>query len=139
MSTKALMTVEQFAQMHTADTEDFELVEGELIPLPGGTPRQARIRDCAGNLIRNYFRRNRLGEAYAEVDCRLGEGTVWRPDLAVFLKESLSLVNLDRIPAPIAPDIAVEVLSPSESAMEIRHKVLDYLRGGSKEGGFWIT
>jgi hypothetical protein len=38
MSTKTLMTVEQFARMHTADTEDYELVEGELIPLSSGTP-----------------------------------------------------------------------------------------------------
>jgi len=27
----------------------------------------------------------------------------------------------------------VEVLSPSEAAIELRHKVRDYLRGGSKE------
>ena len=31
MSSKALMTVEQFARMETAETEDYELVEGELI------------------------------------------------------------------------------------------------------------
>jgi Uma2 family endonuclease len=42
MSTKTLMTVEEFAQMHTAETEDYELVDGELIPLPTGTPRSCR-------------------------------------------------------------------------------------------------
>ena len=45
MSTKTLMTVEQFAQRNTADTEDFELVEGELIPLSSGTPLHSEIRD----------------------------------------------------------------------------------------------
>jgi hypothetical protein len=39
MRTKAPMTVEQFAQLHTADTEDYELVEGELHPLSSGTYR----------------------------------------------------------------------------------------------------
>ena len=33
MSTNTLLTVEQFEQMSTADTEDYELVEGELIRL----------------------------------------------------------------------------------------------------------
>jgi hypothetical protein len=39
MSAKTLMTVEQFAQMQTADTEDYELVDGELIPWSSATPR----------------------------------------------------------------------------------------------------
>jgi Uma2 family endonuclease len=133
MSTKALMTVEQFAQMRTADTEDYELVEGELIPLSSGTPRHAEIRDLTGDLIRSYFRSNRLGKVYAEIDCLLQDDEVRRPDLSIFLNDRLSLIDLDRIPAPIAPDIAVEVLSPSEGAIDLRHKVRDYLRGGSRE------
>lgn len=133
MSTKALMTVEQFAQMRTSDTEDYELVEGELIPLSSGTLRHAKIRDCAGDLLRAYFRRNPIGEAYAEVDCRVNAEEVRRPDLSIFLNESLSRLNMDKIPAPFPPDIAVEVLSPSENAIDLRHKVRDYLRGGSKE------
>ena len=45
-------------------------------------------------------------------------------------------LSVERIPAPFPPDIAVEVLSPCESAMDVRRKVRDYLRGGSKEG--WL-
>ena len=33
MSTKTLMTAQEFAQMQTPETEDFELVDGELIRL----------------------------------------------------------------------------------------------------------
>ena len=133
MSTKALMTVEQFAQMRTADTEDYELVEGELIPLSSGTLRHAKIRGRAESLLNSYFDRNRIGEAYAEVDCRISGEEVRRPDLSLFLNDSLSRLNLDKTPAAFPPDIAVEVLSPSEAAIELRHKVRDYLRGGSKE------
>jgi Uma2 family endonuclease len=133
MSTRALTTVEQFAQMQTADTEDYELVEGELIPLSSGTLRHARIRGLAERLVNTYFDRNPIGEAYAEVDCRVSEEEVRRPDLSIFLNETLSRIDLDKIPAPVAPDIAVEVLSPSEGAIDLRHKVRDYLRGGSRE------
>ena len=39
----------------------------------------------------------------------------------------------EKIPVPFAPDIAVEVLSASEIAVDVRRKVLDCLRAGSQE------
>ena len=37
---------------------------------------------------------------------------------------------------PFAPDIAVEVLSPSDLAVNVRRRVRGYLRAGSKEA--WL-
>ena len=133
MSTKALMTVAQFSQMTTAETEDYELVEGELIPLSTGTIRHNKIRDLLGHLLWNYFRNNPIGESVSETDCLIAEDTVRRPDLSVFLGDRLQRTNQHTDLAPFAPDIAIEVLSPSESAMAVRRKVRDYLRAGSKE------
>ena len=134
MSTKSVMTVEQFARMTTAETEDFELVEGELIPLSGGTRRHCKIRDFVVILMQTYFRCGRVGEAIGYIDCRLSEDTVHKPDVSIFLgAERLRQLEGDTIPLPIAPDIAVEVLSPSESAIDVRRKVQDYLRAGAKE------
>ena len=73
------MTVEQFAQMHTAETEDYELVEGELIPLWSGTPKHCLVRDLVANLLWTYLRANPVGRSIAEVDCRIADGTVRRP------------------------------------------------------------
>ena len=133
MGTKTMMTVEQFAQMHTAETEDFELVEGELIPLSSGTPRHARIRRRVERLIENYFERNPIGEPLGEVDCRVAGDTVRRPDVSVFLGERMRRIDMNSIPVPFAPDIAVEVLSPSESAVDVRRKVREYLLAGTQE------
>jgi len=127
------MTVEQFAQMHTADTEDYELVEGELVPLPSATYRHNKIRDRVGRILWTYFETHPIGEAVAENDCLITADTVRRPDLSIFLAERLRQIDLDKVPAPFAPDIAIEILSPSESAIDVRRKVLDYLRAGSKE------
>ncbi|MBY0503273.1 MAG: Uma2 family endonuclease [Bryobacteraceae bacterium] len=137
MSTKALMTVEQFARMETAETEDYELVEGELVPWSSGTPKHNKIRDLLGHLLWSYFKTNPIGEAIAKVDCQLSSETVRRPDVAVFLSERLRQIDLDRIPAPVAPDIAIEVLSPSERAMDVRRKVRDYLGAGTHE--VWLV
>ena len=133
MSTKALMTVAQFAQLHTADTEDYELVEGELVPSSSATPRHTRTRGRAERLANSYFDRNPIGNAFGELDCRLSNDTVRRPDLSIFLGERARQIDMDKIPAPCAPDIAVEVLSPSESAVDVRRKVRDYLRAGTRE------
>ena len=133
MSTKARMTVEQFAQMSTADTEDYELVEGELIPLSRGTPLHALIRSRVERLVENYFERNLIGKAIGEIDSQLAGDTVRRPDISIFLGVSVKKIDLNKIPVPFAPEIAVEVLSPSESAVDLRRKVREYLRAGSKE------
>ena len=134
MSTKTLMTVEQFAQMDSADTENYELVEGELIPLPSGPFIHSEIRDLVVVLMWNYFRGNPIGKAVSETDCRLGDDTVRRPDVSIFLdRERLRQIDQDKIPVPFAPDIAVEVLSPPDLAMDVRRRVRDHLRAGSKE------
>jgi Uma2 family endonuclease len=133
MSSKPLITVEQFGAMHFSDTEDYELVEGELIPLSSGTYRHNKIRDLLGHLLWGYFQRNPIGESVGENDCRVSEGKIRRPDLSVFLNERLRQIDLDKIPAPFPPDIAVEILSPSEGIMETRGKVHEYLSAGSAE------
>jgi Uma2 family endonuclease len=133
MSTASLMTVEQFARMQTSETEDYELAEGELIPLASGTPLHCMIRDQAGDMIRTWFRANPIGRAITEVDCRLGSGTTHRPDLSVFLGTKAHAFDLNEIPVPFAPDIAVEVLSPSDGAIDVNRKALEYLAAGSQE------
>ena len=136
MSTQTLMTAEEFAQMNTAETEDYELVEGELIPLASGNPVHADVRGRTEYSIRSYFGQNPIGRVFSEVDCRMTDFTVRRPDISVFLGERLQQIDLYKIPVPFAPDIAVEVLSPSESAIEVNRKVRSYLGAGSKE--VWI-
>jgi len=133
MGAKTMMTVEQFGKMKTADTEDYELVDGELIPFSSGTPRHNKIRDLSGHLLWNYFEAHPIGEAFAENDCLLAGDTIRRPDIAIFLGDRARQIDLDVIPAPFAPDIALEILSPSESAMNVRRKVREYLGSGTQE------
>jgi Uma2 family endonuclease len=73
----------------------------------------------------------------AEYDCQISPDEVRHPDVSVFFNEHLRQIDPDRIPAPLAPDIAIEVISPSESAVELRRKIRDYLGGGSKE--VWVV
>lgn len=133
MSSRTLMTAEEFAQLPPAETEDFELVEGELIPLSSGNLLHGKIRHNVERLVGNFLAENRIGVVLSEIDCRISTVTVRRPDVVIFLNDRLMGVNPKKIPGPFAPHIAVEVLSPSEAAVDVNRKVLDYLRSGSKE------
>jgi Uma2 family endonuclease len=72
-----------------------------------------------------YFKGNPIGETIGTVDCRLSEVTVRRPDVSIFLGERIRRIDRDAIPVPFGPDIAVEVLSPSDTAVGVRRKVRD--------------
>ena len=136
MSTATLqapITVEQFAALQCGDTEDYELVEGELIPLSSGTPLHAAVRDSAGDLLRAYLRTNQIGKALAEIDCRLTPKTVRRPDVSVFLGRAATDFDPNRVPVPYAPTIAIEVLSPSEGIIDVNRKSLEYIAAGCQE------
>ena len=133
MSTTTFMTVEEFAQMACAETEDYELVEGELILLSSGTPRHACIRHNVERLVGIYFVLHPIGVVLSEVDCRLGEYTVRRPDISIFRLDRLAGIDWNKIPIPFAPDIAVDVLSPPERAIDVNRKALEYLAAGSQE------
>ncbi len=133
MSTTTLMTVEEFARMTTPETVDFELVEGELIPWSSGTPLHAKIRQNIEHQLVIYFSRHPIGVVLGEVDCLTVGTTVRRPDISIFLLDRLQGVDRKKIPLPCAPNIAVEVLSPSESAIDVHAKTLQYLSAGSQE------
>ena len=137
MSTKALMTVEDFARLRTSETEDYELVEGELIILSSGTIRHNKLRDLLGHFLWAYFKGRSIGDAIGEIDCQLSDDTVRRPDVAIFLGENFRHLDQSRIPVPFAPDIAVEVLSPSEKAIDVNRKVREYLGAVCQE--VWLV
>ena len=133
MATRTMMTAEEFAHMSTAGFEDYELIDGELIRLPSATLRHNIIKDRSSRLAVNYFEQNHIGGAVTETDCRITSDTVRRPDVAIYVGEDWMLLDLDQLPLPFAPSIAVEVLSPSEHILAVNRKVRDYLDAGSKE------
>ena len=133
MVATALMTAEEFAQMNTAENENYELVDGELIPLSSANLTHSVVKDRTARLAWGYFDENPIGGAASEIDCRINSNTVRRPDLCIFIGDDWWSLDAKRVPLPFAPTIAVEVLSPSEHALDITRKVRDYLGAGSKE------
>jgi len=110
------MTIEDFAQLQISETGDFELVEGELIPLSSKTPRHSRVRDAILFHLYGYFRKSPIGEAIAEVDCRF-TATVRRAEVSVFLSNR---VQIDPGTIPVAAPSRASRILPWECSRSQR-------------------
>ena len=137
MGTQTLLTAEQFAQLPPHETENCELVDGELIPLPSANVDHSLIKGFIVASLRIYLRANPIGLAASEIDCTLSPTTARRPDVAFFLSIPDRPIPRKQVPIPFAPDIALEVLSPSETAIDVNKKVLEYLDAGTRE--IWVV
>src|SRR5262245_1160367 len=110
---KYLITAEELLQR--GNNQRGELIKGEFIPMSpaGGTHGKYAIR--IGTIVNEYVEDHNLGESYgAETGFIISRNpdTVRAPDFAFVSKERLPLISdLDEF-LPIAPDLAVEVVSP---------------------------
>ena len=133
------MTVEEFLA-HSIPDAKAELVHGELrVSPPAGGPHGAAAANFLG-LLWSYVKARRLGRIFGD---STGYELVQLPQ-TVRVPDT-SFVRADRLPTTgvepglmrLAPDLAVEVLSPSETASELEEKLHDYLAAGTRM--IWIA
>lgn len=131
-ATKVRYTPEDLLTM--PDGDRYELVDGNLVERPMSF-WSSYVAGELHRLIGNHCRANRLGWASPE-------GTSYQcfPHApAMVRKPDVSFIRLDRLPVTqateeghttVAPDLAVEVVSPNDVAEDLEQKVLDYLDAG---------
>ena len=121
------MTLEEFLE---SGLEGYEYVEGELIPkMPTSLKHGKIISKLLLRLLPHVYE-NELGDVYpADTGFRVGERLLI-PDIA--------FVSIARIPddtdkaSPIPPDLAVEVVSPTDVLNRIVEKAFAYLAAGTQ-------
>ena len=123
----AKMTLEEFLE---SDLEGYEYVKGELIPVPPTSIEHGDISMNLISLLHSYARENQLGRVYMpDTGFQVGE-RVLMPDIA--------FVSTDRLPTdrskafPVPPDLAVEVVSPTDVSRQIEEKAFAYLEAGTQ-------
>ena len=134
MATKTLLTVEQFEQLPDDGTRH-ELDEGDLVVVPSPFGQHGRIQLRIGSILLSFVDSRSLGLVFTETGFRLSGDTVRGPDVSFIRAERASGLDLNKR-FECAPDLAVEIISPSETAQEIAHKVRQYLRAGA---AVWIV
>ncbi|MFN8590329.1 MAG: Uma2 family endonuclease [Thermomicrobiales bacterium] len=133
MAATRQITIDEFASLSLDGP--WELVDGEIRPLnPTGGESGWVSGEIFGELWR-FVHATRLGWVFgADTGFVLfpDKDTVRSPDAAVVLRD-----RLDRPPrgfVPLAPDLAFEVLSPSDLMSEALGKVGMYLDAGASSG-----
>ncbi len=132
MATGTLMTAEQFDRLPAVEGRKSELLEGELVELSSATLLHNYILLILGTTLVPVLSRLRLGVAVPNTEFIFGDSR-FQPDLAVLLGDKWKHWDLERVPVDLTPEIAVEVISPSESATHVERKTRIYLEHGVAE------
>jgi Uma2 family endonuclease len=134
MSTRTLVTFEQFAQFHD-DGMKHELLQGEHTVVPPPKSRHTRIQQKLQDVLRPYVREHRLGEVHIEAGFKLSQDTWLQPDVS-FLRCSQIQTSDPNGYYEGAPAIAIEVASDSNTAAQLDLKIELYFAHGSEE--VWV-
>ena len=135
MSTTAPFTVEQWARLLPEDDgRDHELLEGEHLvspyPKSGHSRLQHRLLYAMNKQVPDGC------ETFIEMGYHLSEHTYLKSDLSLATREQVRDTPADEW-LQGSPSIAVEIVSPSNSAREIARKVKAYFRYGAQE--VWVV
>lgn len=132
MATKTLLTVKDYAALEEPEGVRYELSEGELIVTPSASLFHNELRDELNSRLRAFVKSRKLGRVTSETDLKLAGDVVRRPDVAFIRAHRLEGVDLDQSPLPVAPDLAIEIVSKNDRADDLMVKVSQYLRAGAQ-------
>jgi Uma2 family endonuclease len=133
------LTIEEFARLPEEDPYRHELIGGRLLREPRpGAQHGALVVELAAALL-DFTRRQGIGRVVVDTGFVLFEEppTVRGPDVAFV---SSARIPPEGLPGGFirgAPDLAIEVVSPSNSLAGMQAKIADYLRAGSLS--VWIV
>ncbi len=127
-----LVTAEDLLNMPD-DGYRYELVRGELRKMAPAGQYHGEFVINATIPLGAYVKANNLGKVYAaETGYRLAPDHVLAPDISFISRERLETIGESSRYWPAAPDLVIEVISPSDRLAEVSRKVQDWLDAGTR-------
>ena len=120
------MTLAEFLEN---DIDGYEYVKGELVPMSPATRIHSKISINVILHLASHVRENQLGEVHVEATFQVGERAL-KPDVA-FVSTS-RLDGDENTGFPIPPDLAIEVVSPTDVQWRVVDKAFAYLNAGTR-------
>ena len=118
---------------HAREAGGVEFVNGQLVEKPV-SKESSRVASRIITLLQNHVDAVGGSEVYPPdlgYQCFPEEPARFRkPDVSVIRQERLAKLDPDPGLMPIPPDLAVEVLSPTDFAYDVAAKIDEYLRNG---------
>lgn len=133
-TTERIYTYDDYLKID--DDKQYELIGGKLILVPAPrTIHQIISLELAATLL-DHVRKNKLGRIItAPTDVLLSPTEKPQPDILFISKERLDIITEMNVQG--APDLVVEILSPSTSKKDRVEKSRMYYKHGVKE--YWIV
>ncbi len=132
------MSIEEYARLPDDGTWT-ELVRGRLVREPQPNFEHARLQVRLTELLRRHIR-----EAGLELVCVGNLGVILSEEPATVRGPDAAVIRKERLPDPHhagflhgAPDLVIEVLSPSNRAADVAEKVSEYLAAGARS--VWVV
>ncbi len=132
MGTKTLMSVEEFDRLEEPDELSYELDEGELVVMTKPRPLHNRIVLALTYELQAYLKTHPVGEVFNPDNLFvLAPNTKRAPDVSFLRTERTKQID-ENADIPGAPDLAVEVVSPSDTVSAMRRKIRQYFAAGAQ-------
>ena len=128
MAVKTLLTTDDLLQMSTMGRA--ELIRGELVKMTPSGGEHGISTVTIGSLLLNFVKPRNLGRVFgAETGIIISRDpdTVRAADVAYMSNERLAQVEDLTKFLDVAPDLVVEVVSPTDRWSEVEEKVAEYL------------
>ena len=120
----------------TAEGEYFTIIAGEKIVSPSPNDLHQAVHGTLSFFLQTWARQTRSGKVrLAPYDVVLAEDAVTQPDMIFILKEHLHQITEKNFRG--APDLVIEILSPSSIRLDRVKKRTLYARHGVPE--YWIV
>lgn len=115
------------------DSKRFYLINGELFEMSPVNRQHAQLTSLLIYFLQGHVMRNNLGEVHTEAGYHPPNSrhTLLAPDVSFVSQARISQQPQEKFVA-LMPDLAVEVVSPSNSISRIRRKAAIYLDNGSR-------
>jgi Uma2 family endonuclease len=115
--------------------EPCQLIDGMFVMSPSPSVSHQRIVKRIGWKLSQIEAQGNGELLHAPMDVYFSDTEVYQPDLLFISKERLSIIGEKEIEG--APDLIVEVLSPTNAYYDLRHKMRIYEATGVRE--YWIV
>ncbi|MBI3666324.1 MAG: Uma2 family endonuclease [Acidobacteria bacterium] len=137
MATQTLVTFDQFMDLPEQEGVDRELDEGRVIEMPHPSFLHGAIQGRVFHFFTVYLERTGADfHASLNTGFRLGPETVRAPDVCLVRRSSYAAMEAVKGALLGFPDLAVEIVSPSDTAADMDRKIEQYLRAGA--AAVWV-
>jgi Uma2 family endonuclease len=128
-----LKTYDDYAKL--PEGAPYQLIDGELIMSPAPESMHQIISTRFTVRLDGHVSPKKLGVViHTPIDVYFGEHETYQPDIVFVSRERLEIITRTRIEG--APDLVVEILSPTTGYYDLAHKKDVYEQSGVKE--YWI-